>query len=167
MKRFIGLAVPATALLCALTACSGGGAQGTPQTGSPSSKTQSDVLLQYAQCMRDNGVQIPDPKPNDPSSLYVGVDKNSPAFQSANKVCGSILQGVVEDRKNNNGKDAQQQQDKLLALAQCLREHGVDVPDPVAGAEKPFGDSLDRTNPAVAKAIQACNANATAQPSNS
>ncbi len=163
MKRFIGLVVPATALLCALTAC---GTDGPQQAGSPTSKSQSDVLLQYAQCMRDNGVQIPDPKPNDPSSLYVGVDKNSPAFKSANKVCGSILQGVVEDRKNNNGKDARQQQDKLLALAQCLREHGVTVPDPVAGAEKPFGDSLDRTNPAVAKAIQACNANATAQPSN-
>lgn len=166
MKRFIGPAVPAVALLFALAACGGGGAEGSPQSGSPSSTSQSDVLLQYAQCMRDNGVQIPDPKPNDPSSLYVGIDKSSPAFLSANKVCGSILQGVVEDRKNNNGKDADQQQEKLLALAQCLREHGVDVPDPVAGAEKPFGDSLDRTNPAVAKAIQACNATATTQPSN-
>jgi hypothetical protein len=161
MKRFIGGLV----LLCALTACgNGGGSSGTQQTGSPSGETQSDVLLQYAQCMRENGVQVPDPEPGDAGSLYAGVDKNSPAFQSANKVCGPILQGVAEDRKNNNGKDAQQQQGKLLTLAQCLRDHGVNVPDPVAGAEKPFGDSLDRTNPAVAKAIQACNAGAPTPP---
>lgn len=143
MKRLIGLVV----LLGALVAC------GSEQ---PASTPQSDVLLKYANCMRDNGVQLPDPASDDPSSLYVGVDKSSAAFQSANKVCGGILQGVAEDRKNTNGKDVGQQQEKLLALAQCLREHGIDVPDPVAGAEKPFGDSLDRTNPAVAKAIQAC-----------
>lgn len=142
MKRLIGLV-----LLGALAAC---GSQ------PPASTPQSDVLLKYATCMRDNGVQLPDPAPDDPSSLYAGVDKSSAAFQSANKVCGGILQGVAEDRKKAGGKDVQQQQEKLLALAQCLRAHGVDVPDPVAGAEKPFGDSLDRTNPAVAKAIQAC-----------
>jgi len=164
MKRLLGTGIPAIALACVLVGCSdsgsgtngGGTVSGDDTATTTTSATSDDVLAQYAQCMRDNGVELPDPEPGNPGSLYVGVDKDSPAFTSANKVCGSILQGVVENRKNQSGEDQEEQHDKLLALAQCLRDHGVNVPDPQAGAEKPFGDSLDRTDPRVSKAIQEC-----------
>lgn len=157
MKLFNRAALPAVALFCALTACgSGGSGGGGPESAGPTGTSQDDALAQYAQCMRDNGMQLPDPRPDDPGSMYEGVDKDSPAFHTANKVCGSILQGIVEDRKRQNGEDVEDQQDELLVLAKCLREQGVDVRDPIAGADKPFGDSLDRTNPAVAEAIRKC-----------
>ncbi|WP_424187842.1 hypothetical protein ACOBQX_08420 [Actinokineospora sp. G85] len=153
MKRLFGTGIPAIALACVLVGCSD---SGDTTAATTTSTTSDDALAKYAQCMRDNGVELPDPEPGNPGSLYVGVDKDSPAFTSANKVCGSILQGVVEDRKNQSGEDQKEQHDKLLALAQCLREHGVNVPDPQAGAEKPFGDSLDRTAPKVSEAIKEC-----------
>jgi hypothetical protein len=110
-------------------------------------------MLKYAQCMRDNGVSLPDPVEGKAGSLYEGVDQDSPAFTSADAVCAPILQGIVDDRKNKGGTE---DQDEMLALAECLREHGIDVSDPVPGAEKPFGDSLDRTDPAVAQALGEC-----------
>jgi hypothetical protein len=133
------------ALLFAVTACGAGGSDPKPD------ETQQ-LMLKYAQCMRDNGVELPDPVAGKAGSLYEGVDQDSPAFRSADAVCAPILQGIVDDRKADSGEN----QDEMLALAECLREHGVDVQDPVPGAEKPFGDSLDRTDPAVAQAIEAC-----------
>jgi hypothetical protein len=144
--------LPLMALLFAVTAC---GSEGSGEAPSQGSETQQ-LLLKYAQCMRDNGVSLPDPVEGEAGSLYKGVDQDSPAFQSADAVCGPILQGVVDEREGQNGEDPAEQQEEMLALAQCLREHGIDVPDPVPGTEKPFGDSLDRTDPAVAQAVEAC-----------
>jgi hypothetical protein len=151
--RLIRAGLPVLALMFALTAC-GGSDSGTQPTGSSQSQ---DTLLKYAQCMRDNGVPVPDPIAGDAGSMYKGVDQDSASFKTADGVCGPILQGVVQDRKNHGGQDQNEQQQKLLALAQCLRDHGVNVPDPVAGQEKPFGDSLNRSDPNVSKAIQTCN----------
>jgi predicted small lipoprotein YifL len=148
--RWLRITLPVVALMFSLAACGGDGTEDKP--AEKSAETQ-ELLLKYAQCMRDNGVQLPDPKEGDPGSMYEGVDRNAPAFQSADAVCGPILQGVVADRQEQGGE---QQQDDMLALAQCLRDHGIDVKDPVPGAEKPFGDSLDRTDPAVATALQEC-----------
>jgi hypothetical protein len=149
--RLLRIGLLLVALLFA-TACGSDGADDAP---SQDSETQQ-LLLKYAQCMRDNGVSMPDPVEGEAGSLYEGVDQNSTAFQSADAVCGPILQGVVDERESQNDEDQAQQQEELLALAKCLRDNGIDVPDPVPGTEKPFGDSLDRTDPAVAQALEKC-----------
>jgi hypothetical protein len=119
-------------------------------------KTQ-DVMLAYAQCMRKNGVQVPDPRADDPGSLYDGVDTGSAAFKAADKSCAHLIAGIVQDREKQDPEQAQQTQEELLALAKCLRAHGIDVSDPVPGQTAgPFGKSLDRTDPAVSKALKAC-----------
>lgn len=142
----IARAAAALPLLVVFAACSGNNQE-------PADETQ-DVLLQYAQCMRDNGVALPDPVAGDAGSMYQGVDKNSASFVAANKVCGHFLDSVVQERQNQDQQDQQQQDDDLLQLAQCLREHGIDVKDPVPG--KGFGTDLDRTDPAVATVLQDC-----------
>ena len=139
----------AVGLVFVLAAC---GVDDSP----PSESSAQEQLLKYTQCMRDNGVALPDPVEGQPGSMYEGVDQSSPAFQQADKVCAPILAGLVEERSQQNSEDAEQQQDEMLELAQCLRDHGIDVPDPVPGAETPFGDSLDRTDPATAKALEEC-----------
>ncbi|MFI6024479.1 hypothetical protein [Amycolatopsis magusensis] len=150
-KRLIKGGVPVLALLFALTACGGSDSGGPAQEN----KTQ-DSLLQYAQCMRDNGVQLADPQPGSPGAMYEGVDKESAAFVAANKTCGHFLDGVVQDRQNQDSGDQAQQDEEMLALAKCLREKGIDVPDPVPGSDTPFGDKLDRTDPATSKALKDC-----------
>ncbi|MCM3923023.1 hypothetical protein ND748_15305 [Frankia sp. AiPs1] len=150
--------------LLALVACSGSGddAGGNPVAaasaapGSAASPT-GDPMLSYAQCMRDNGVQVPDPQPSNPASLYQGVDTSSVAFQTADKACAGILAGVVQERGKQDPDQLAAKNDELLALAGCLRSNGITVPDPVPGqAGGPFGKNLDRNDPAVSKALQAC-----------
>ncbi|TDV37759.1 hypothetical protein [Actinophytocola oryzae] len=143
------------ALLFAVTACGSDGPEPQPEESSESQQ----LMLKYAQCMRDNGVDLPDPVEGKAGSLYEDVDQDSQAFTTADKVCSPILQGLVDDRAAKDGGQGPDE-DQMLELAECLREHGVDVQDPVPGAEKPFGDSLDRTDPAVAKALAACGAGA-------
>jgi len=52
---------------------------------------QQEQLRKWAQCMRDNGIDIPDPDPNGNGSLGLGgdtsFDRNSPAFQKAMEAC--------------------------------------------------------------------------------
>jgi hypothetical protein len=54
---------------------------------------QQEQLRQWAQCMRDNGVDVPDPDPNGGGFAFGGgdgqraVDRNSPAFQKAMQAC--------------------------------------------------------------------------------
>lgn len=152
MSRRIRGGVPAVLLLFLLSAC-GGGAE-TSQN--PPSQTD-DAMLKYAQCMRQNGIQVPDPKPDSPGSLYEGVDTAAAAFQTVDKACAHHLAGVIQDRQKQDPTQQQQTNDELLALAKCLREHGITVPDPVPGQPGgPFGKSLDRTDPAAAAAIKAC-----------
>jgi hypothetical protein len=143
--------LPLVALSFALTAC---GSDSPGETQDQGSESQQ-LMLKYAQCMRDNGVEMPDPVEGAAGSMYEGVDQGSAAFQSADEVCSPILQGVVDERKNDGGDEAAQHEE-MLALAKCLRDNGIDVPDPVPGTEKPFGDALDRTDPAVAQALATC-----------
>jgi len=143
------------ALLLAGCGGSGGGTEAKSEQ-SQQDKTQ-EAMLEYAQCMRKNGVQVPDPQPSDPGSLYDGVDTTSAAFKSADKSCAHLIAGVVQDREKQDPEQAQENQEELLTLAKCLRAHGIDVSDPVPGqTDGPFGKSLDRTDPAVAKALKAC-----------
>ncbi|MGC7096509.1 hypothetical protein ACPZ19_17670 [Amycolatopsis lurida] len=145
----LSMVVPAACLALFLTACS------TPPA--PPQAPVEDVYLKYAQCMRDNGVQLPDPQAGDPSAMYEGVDTASAAFETADRTCGAILANVVQERQKQDPEQLKVQQEELLALAKCLREQGIQVPDPVPGqAGGAFGPSLDRTDPATAKALKTC-----------
>ncbi|MFE9765992.1 hypothetical protein ACFYPC_15945 [Streptomyces sp. NPDC005808] len=141
-----------------LTGCGGsGGGTEAQQTEQSQQDDTQEAMLEYAQCMRQNGVQVPDPQAGDPGSLYDGVDTAAAAFKAADKDCAHLIAGIVQDREKQDPEQAQENQEELLALAKCLRAHGIDVSDPVPGqADGPFGKSLDRTDPAAATALKAC-----------
>ena len=51
-----------------------------------------DAQLKFAQCMRDNGVDVPDPGPNGEVRLPEGdIDRN--AMEKAREKCGDKLPG--------------------------------------------------------------------------
>ncbi len=86
----------AATLVCglALTAC--GAAEEPP--ADPQSENR-DALLAYAKCMRDNGVDVPDPQFSEDGGAMVrigpgtGLDPRSPKFQRAQKACAGKLRG--------------------------------------------------------------------------
>jgi hypothetical protein len=91
------------------------------------------AALEFTQCMRDHGIDMPDP---DFSEGRVGVqiggpesdiDPSDPDFQAAQEECGEILESA---RPQLSEEDQQAFQDAFLEYAQCMRDHGIDMPDP-------------------------------------
>jgi hypothetical protein len=146
-------------IIFGLSACSGttaddgvatasGNETAATASASPTVNAQ-DAQLKYAQCMRENGVDVPDPEPGKPIRITGNGDKaNYDKMQEAQKKCQPILQegGVLPQ-----GNDPQQA-DAMLKFAQCMREHGVDVPDPKPGEgvkiQAPEGGDKDKADAA-------------------
>lgn len=120
--------------------------------------------LAYAQCMRSHGVpNFPDP--NSDGDFLVqgnkvngqaGVDPKSAAFQAADKACRHLLP--------NGGlmTQAEQQQavSQLLKFVQCMRSHGVNMPDPSVTSQgiqmRLGGEGVDPSSPTFRAAQRAC-----------
>jgi hypothetical protein len=135
--------VIAAAVLLGLSACTtaqgdrvasaggGGSAPTSTRTGNPAAQDPDAQALVFAQCMRDNGVDMPDPGP--------GQQGMSEAFQSvAGKYDQRTMQRALSACQNLMPQYAAEQQhsdDIMLELAECLREQGFDVSD------DPFDDA--------------------------
>ena len=127
--------------------------------------------------MRQHGVNIPDPTGNGgPPPGAGGIDRNSPQFQAAIKVCGKNLRGAFG---NVTPAQRQQFQAAMLKFAQCLRSQGLNVQDPQFNASgsptsRPPGDGgggpggflrgLDRNDPKTQAAMKACQASLPQRP---
>ena len=119
---------------------------------------------QFAQCMRDHGVDVPDPDtaggPNG-GPVRITASGGPPAgMDAAMEAC--------KDKLPNGGTPPSldpQQQEQLRAFAQCMRDHGVDMPDPdpnsgglrITQSGGPNGNSgMSPDNPTFQAAQQAC-----------
>ncbi len=105
----------------------------TPETTSP--VNTQDALLKYAACMRENGVNMPDPTfdaDGNPTGggfgRNSGIDPRSDAFQAAQKVCGNLLQGVTLGGRGR-GLNQEAIQNSLNDFTACLRDEGLQVDD--------------------------------------
>lgn len=129
-------------------------------------------LLAYVECLRGEGLDVPDPTVDAEGNLQMGGPGGGgggggpagdpEAFQAAMEVCGDIPEGAV----GGPGEvDSAEFEDAALAFAECMREAGVDVGDPdlgggpggggAGGEGGPFGD-LDMEDPAVQEALESC-----------
>ena len=133
-----------------LAACGGGGgsgADGVASLGGGTTTTAAslggsggavaageDRFYLFAKCMRDKGINVPDPEPGGgPVRIGpdTGIDMGDPKFEEAQAACAKELGDLIPGA----GDPAQRQefQDKALAFAKCMRENGVDMPDPTFG----------------------------------
>ncbi|RSS80053.1 hypothetical protein [Streptomyces sp. WAC06614] len=97
----------------------GGGAGGNGTTGQ-----DADKALKVRKCLREHGIDAPDPQPGqDPRGMTLGGGSEDPeALKKAFEACGMQAPGT--------GEMPQEQKDQALKWAKCMREHGVNVPDP-------------------------------------
>ena len=122
------------------------------------------ALLDFSQCMRDEGVDIPDigldadgaPDLTDPA--FGAIDVDSRAFADAFEVCQPILARVQAFRFAFDPEFQALLQDRLLGFSRCMRAAGVDdFPDP-SGSLRPFppevADMLE--DPALQATVEAC-----------
>ncbi|MDF2709588.1 MAG: hypothetical protein K0R62_5240 [Nonomuraea muscovyensis] len=135
----------AAALAAALTGCGGPAARdagvvsagdATGSAAAPSSGASSPVpsaivdrreaQLKFAQCMREHGVDMDDPDPD--GAIRIKARKGQEkAVDEAQKACEHFMEGAVGGPKGKPDKEAL---DRAVKLAQCMREHGIDVADP-------------------------------------
>ena len=96
-------------------------------------KDAHEARLAYARCMRENGVDIPDPDPNGLIQMGPGgagtIGGDDEKTKAANKACEHHLRDGLPPM---SAEDEQRMRDELLAFARCMREQGVDMPDPSA-----------------------------------
>lgn len=166
----VAAALAAGLLIAACGSSSGSG----PGGGTPAFKRGQAIAL--ANCMRSHGVpNFPDPGSNGrggiliqqsdrsgsgPTTSVNGVAVNGPAFQAAMQACRKYQ----PNGGTPSAAETQQIKAKALAMAHCMRTHGVpSFPDPQfqAGPGGGFGIKLggagiDPQSPAFQAAQKAC-----------
>jgi hypothetical protein len=94
-------------------------------------KKSGDPGAAWAQCMRDNGVKMEDPKVDAKGatqlSLPKDVNPNSPEFQAAMKKCETEFKAL--DVGGGSATSQTDIKDALVAFTACLRKEGLDVGD--------------------------------------
>ena len=145
MRRvtLLGLGL-ALALALALAACgtpadgdqvaslSGGDATTTTKGTGDDGKDPQQQAIDFARCMREHGVDMPDPEVDDQGRVRVrigaGGDGRRPdpkKLEEAQKACGGLMGGG-----DGPGQIDPAARDAMVSFARCMREHGVDMPDP-------------------------------------
>ncbi len=126
-----------TTLLVAAAGCTivlaGCGSSGKP-SGSSDASNES-VGIKYADCMRSHGVpNFPDPGPGGGVQIGAGINPQSPAFQSAQSKCSSLMPGPG----GGPAPASEALKVRMLREAQCMRAHGLpSFPDPTASRPSP------------------------------
>jgi hypothetical protein len=115
------------ALLMALTAC---GAKEQPNDAKKDTKGDP---IKLAQCMREHGINMPDPKegsnggviieasPGDADSAPPDMDK----MKAAHEACKQYMENGGEFKP-----PSPEEQDKMRQQAKCMRDKGYNWPDP-------------------------------------
>jgi len=135
-RRTFGAA--AVAAILALSAC-GGAAEGdgvasaggeknpaNPTASQDTAPQDEDAqALVFAECVRDNGVDMPDPGPGQQGLIdafqAVAGDYDRATLRQALSPCEDLMPQYAQEEHEDD--------DWQLELAECLREQGLDVSD--------------------------------------
>ncbi len=138
----------------ALAAC--GSEDGGGSTGP--TEDQEAAALNWARCMREHGVDIPDPSA-DGGPQKVELKGSRAAMERAQEACKRYQDAARPDLTPEQETELR---DQALAFARCMREHGVDMPDPqVEGGgiimrARKGASGFDPDSPAFKQAAEAC-----------
>jgi hypothetical protein len=112
----------------------------TPET----SLDPQEAMLAYTECMRDEGIDMPDPQmsedgtgggmvitreaggENDQGPAF---DPESEEFQAAEEKCSPIMDDAIGSIEVDPEQQAEMRE-QMLEYAQCMRDQGLDFPDP-------------------------------------
>lgn len=131
-------------LLLALTAC------GSKEQPGGAQKDEKGDMVKFAQCMRDNGVDMPDPKEDGSGGVMLEAVPGGEAgsadmekMNAANEACKKHLPNGGEFKP-----PSPEEQDKMRQQAKCMRDRGYNWPDPKfegGGAGRPSSCRTWRT----------------------
>jgi hypothetical protein len=153
-----------------LSACGSSSSSSTAVAGGTASGTtnaQYQARLSLAKCFRSHGINVPDPSTSGGAAggggggLFRQLRNYSQAqINSARQACQQYFAQAFPRANLSPAQQAQFRQ-QIVKFAQCMRSHGVNVPDPTTNGNG-FGfrqtfRSIDRNSPAFQSAAKACN----------
>ena len=157
-------------LLLIFSACTIGGeeSQGVVTIESTTETTTVDEeitfeegVLDFAQCMREEGVNFPDPTFDiDGNPQFDNLEiENEEEFESAFENCEDILRNALPEQFDLDPEVEAALVDASLEFSQCMRDQGIDFPDPKPGEFGFFAfrdADIDFTSEAVQNAFEIC-----------
>jgi predicted small secreted protein len=170
MKRSDWAIALGIALCAATLAACGSSAGGSGEDAA----AQEEGRLEFAECMREHGVEMADPTPGQKGVIIGGpagkqasggaFNPDDPATKKALAACKGKLGDLGQEP---SPQEKEEFKEDALAFAECMREHGVDMPDPRFDGEghvqmrivgRP-GSGPSPESPAFQKAQEACQSN--------
>jgi hypothetical protein len=154
------LLVPVVVLSALLTGCGSTDSPGSTKGGTTTAADpEFDKRVKFAQCMRRNGVDMPDPAAPGSGPEGGGLQiSDSAAFQAALPKCRELMPNA-----GGAAQVAPEEIERRTKFAACMRKNGVaDFPDPdpnAPAAEAYVPDANDAAAvKTVTKATEVCNA---------
>ena len=123
--------------------------------------TFEEGILDFAQCMREEGIDFPDPTfdiDGNPQFDELEIE-NEEEFEDAFESCEDILRNALPEQFDLDPEVEAALVDASLEFSQCMREQGIDFPDPKPGEFGFFAfrdADIDFTSEAVQKAFEIC-----------
>lgn len=103
--------------------------------GAPSSDPEQ-AMLDYAECMRDNGIDMPDPEFTGDGGMVMtmgaaaeGEGPDPEEYEAADEECAHFMEAARSNIEIDPEEQAEMQE-QMLEYAQCMRDQGIDMPDP-------------------------------------
>ena len=157
--RFLVSLLAVAACTLAVAACGetdSAGSDGSTAGASSSSNEQDAARVRLQECLRDQGIDVPDGGPGGGG----GGDGQPPEIdrdelQKAMEACAEFRDDAFGDITE---EDRQEIQDAFAKFSQCMRDEGIDVPElqPGGGGPPGGGDQLDMDDPDVQAALEQC-----------
>ena len=157
-------------LLLVFSACTIGGedSQGVVTIESTTATTIIDEeitfeegVLDFAQCMREEGINFPDPTFDiDGNPQFDNLEiENEEEFENAFENCEDILRNALPEQFDLDPEVEAALVDASLEFSQCMRDEGIDFPDPKPGEFGFFAfrdADIDFSSEAVQEAFEIC-----------
>jgi hypothetical protein len=161
--RSIAVAVLAAGCL-AVAACGEDESSGASNGGDSREQKARDAALKFAECMRGEGIDVPDPQISEDGkvtqAMRVPKGVSPEKIQAAQDKCQKHQKGAGGQAPSE--EEQAKMREQALAFAQCMREQGIDFPDPqfeeggkvIMGGKR--GSGFDPEDPDFREAQEAC-----------
>ena len=121
--------LPFLAAALLLTACGS-----DSDNGKPSRAEMEEQALKFAQCMREQGIDMPDPEFGGDGAIMQRIGGHGDARRIDPARMERAMEACREFQPSRDielsPEEEQEMRDRMLAHTECMREHGVDMPDP-------------------------------------
>lgn len=110
-----------------LTGCGVLGGDDAADSDAGTEKSMEEGMLDFAACMRDNGVDMPDPETDGGMAIVLPAMGEDEDFEAAMEACEDHI--PIDE----NAPSDEERFETDLRMAECLRSNGIDVEDPEPG----------------------------------